>query len=229
MRKFKTSRHKKSILYIFFMIFFINIMLFRYYDKHIYSIMVDYASSKLEYLTTMYIKKDIVPKNANLDKLITLSKNNQDVLLSMDINTDYAYQISSEISTNIQNNINELAKGKITINDKSILTNNNNVYILVPLLSANRSALLASFGPQIPIKLDFYQYVLATVEVQAKDYGINNILMEVYLTISYEQKLFFPYNEKKYTRDYKMMLASKMISGSIPEAYGGIITSKSSI
>lgn len=211
------------------LIFIINVALFNYYEKNIYEVAINYATSKLEYITTMYIKKDIVPNNANLDRLITLTKNDKNELLSVDINTDYAYELSSKISTNIQNNINNLISGNISIKDKSIMSNNNNVYVLVPLLSANRSTLLASFGPQVPIKLDFYEYVLATIETKASYYGINSILMEVYLTITYEQKILFPYKEDKFTRDYQLMLGSKMITGSIPEAYGGIISAKSNL
>ena len=77
-----------------------------------------------------------------------------------------------------------------------------------PLLCiiSDNGVLFSSIGPKIPIKISFYEHVLGTVETSISEYGINNALLKVTLTIDLEQKLILPYKEQKVFNQYKLVI-----------------------
>lgn len=232
MKKFKTkNKNKQKMDLIIIMIIIIALIMLHYYDKNINSGVTDYAISKLEEITTLYIKKDIAPKNIKLNDLLIVNLNKNEEITYVDIDMDYAREIMVDIVGKIQNNIFKLESGDI-----SEFTNSNELdnykgilYLKVPLLVNEKQNVLTSIGPKVPIKLSFYEHVLGNVDTSINEYGINNALIKVYMTITLEQKLYLPYREKRFARDYTIILGSKIITGKVPTIYGDSIKKSSSI
>lgn len=230
MKKFKVKKKRK--VYIEFVLTLIIILCFlslKYYNEKISTKIIDISSSKLEEITTLYIKKNIAPINADLSKLVNVTENAKGEILMSDVNYNYAYDIMVEIVKKIQDSILELENGDISSfqNHNELKTHNNNLYLLIPLGMNSRGVLFSALGPKIPIKISFYEHVLGTIETTISEYGINNALVKVNMIIDLEQKLILPYNEKKVCRQYTLELGAKIINGTVPSIYGGSIFQKS--
>ena len=232
MKRFKTRRRRKhNMMIILLLTVLVTISLLWYYNHNISPKMLDIAKSKLEEITTLYIKKDITPIDADLSRLILTTKNEKNEILTVDVDMDYAYDIMIEILRKIQDNILTLESGDISYfkNNNELKSYNGSVYLLVPLGLAHEGVLFSNLGPKVPIKLSFFEHVLGTVETTVTGYGINNALLKVYLTVTLEQKLIIPYKEETFKRNFTLLLGSSIITGSVPTIYGGALNSSSNV
>ncbi len=193
-------------------------MFFNYYNKKISPKILNIASTKIEEITNLYIKNNIVPEYVDLDKLINLNKNKKDEILYIDINTTYANEIMVNVVKKIQQNIFEF-----NINDSIIKKHQNNTYIKVPLLLADDGVLINNLGPKIPIKINFYEHAFGNIEVELEDYGINNAILKIFLEVTLEQKIYIPYKEEKLNKTFRLLIGSKVITGTVPSIYGGTL------
>lgn len=219
MRIFKTKT-KKNIWYTFVLIFLFVVILIIYYNKKLSINIIDVASTKLEEITNYYVKRNIVPQNSDVNDLININKNDKDEILYVDIDTEKANAIMVDIITKIQNNINDME-----FEDKLLKKHNDNIYIELPISFSNGS-LVSNLGPKIPVKLSFYEQVLASVDTEVTNYGINNALVKIYLTVDLEQKIYVPFKKEKFTRQYRLLLSAKMINGRVPSFLGGTISNQ---
>ena len=69
--------------------------------------------------------------------------------------------------------------------------------------------------------------VLTNIKTKITDYGINNALVEIYVTVVLDTNLISPVVEKSSKIDYDVLVASTVVNGRVPEVYGGLIQSKS--
>lgn len=231
MKRFKSKKIKNNNSLNIFMIIILSIIMINYYDKRISEKIVDIASSKLEEITTLYIKRDIVPTNIELNKLIDVITNENNEIIYIDIDMDYSRVLLIDIVSKIQNNILLLEKGAIENFDNSneVKSFKNNLYLEIPLQTYRKGVLLNSIGPKIPIKMSFYEHVLGNIDTKVEEYGINNAIIKVVFDIELEQKIILPYKEEKIKRNYSLVLGSKVIPGKVPSLYNGSYNKTSSI
>lgn len=226
MKKFRTKIKTREKFDWMVIVILVSVIIFiHYYNKYVSYKIIDLAGTKLEEITNLYVKKDIVPKDVELEKLIVIKQNSKEEIISLDIDMQYANGIMKEIVTKIQNNI-------FTISNQSsniLKSYNGNSYIVIPISLVSNGALLSNIGPKIPIKLTFYEQAFGNVDVELIEYGINNALLKVYLTITIEQKLLIPFKENKINKEYNLLLGAKVINGSVPSIYGGALNKSSSI
>lgn len=232
MKKFKTKKRLKKRIEIYIVLIIIIVLsLLHYYDNKISDKILDLTLAKLEQITTIYIKKDIAPKNVELNDLIKINLNSNQEIIYVDIDTDYARELMIETVGKIQNNIYKLEQGDFGVdkNMNELRINDNHIYLLLPLMLANDGVLMQSLGPKIPIKVSFFEYVFGNIDTEVIEYGINNALIKISLTISLEQKIIIPYKEQKKIREYSIILGSKIIPGKVPSIYGGTMKNSSPI
>lgn len=224
MKRFKTKSVKvKHNELLILLIIIIILLLLKFYNKNITKKILDIASTKIEEVTNLYIKNNIVPESVDIEKLININKNAKGEILYVDIDTNYANQIMVSVIKKIQNNIFEL-----DINDYLLKKHEGNAYLKVPLFLADDGALINNLGPKIPVKLNFYEHAFGNIEVELLDYGINNAMIKVYLEVILEQKIYIPYKEEKLNKKFSLLIGSKIITGTVPNIYGGAIHKSSS-
>lgn len=231
MKRFKTRKKSHGrIDFVLLIIAFTTLFILHFYNTNISPKIVEIASSKLEEITTIYIKKDIVP-TVDLDELITINLNSAGEIIYVDIDHDYANEIMVSVVGKIQNNILELEKGNIKEfqNSNELKNYNGNLYLSVPIGLAHNGYLFSNLGPKIPIRISFFEHVLGNIDTTITEYGINNALLKVYMTVSLEQKLMIPYKSQTFTRDYSLVLGSKVIIGTVPSIYGPSLKTTSPI
>ena len=89
--------------------------------------------------------------------------------------------------------------------------------------------MFSNLGPKIPVKIKFIGSILTGVKTKVTDYGINNSLIEVYTTISIQTLVITPVSKDRKTRNYEILVSSKIIEGKVPEIYGGVMEKSSNI
>ena len=227
MRTFKTKRkNKKYIQVMLISIVILTSILINYYGTNISKKIELIAQEKLEEISILYIKKDITPDNIELNELIKINLNEKQEIIYTDIDMDYARKVMVDIVGKIQNNIYKLESGNISNfkNANELKSNDGNLYLLVPLMLYTDNVLVQNLGPKVPIKLSFYENVFGDIKTNITEYGINNALITIELTIELEQKIIIPYKEKEYKRVFSIPLGSKVINGKVPNIYGNGLT-----
>lgn len=89
----------------------------------------------------------------------------------------------------------------------------------VPIGQALDSALLASFGPRVPIRFEPIGDAKVELSTRQKDAGINMILVEVYMRIHTELSVIIPFNAASQTVDTEIPISYLMVVGDVPMYY----------
>ena len=66
-------------------------------------------------------------------------------------------------------------------------------------------------------------------KTKVKEYGINNVLVELYLNIRIVNDIITIGSRDSFENNFEVIIASRLITGDIPDYYGGIIEKSSSI
>jgi sporulation protein YunB len=91
----------------------------------------------------------------------------------------------------------------------------------VPLGLATKNTLLSNLGPQVPVQFEIIGDVQSNVETAAKELGINNTYMEVYINISVEMNVIIPRRTETIVIKNKIKVGDLFIPGKVPEFYNG--------
>lgn len=232
MRMFKTKRKRIKVIEIYLTIIVVIVtLMLQSYNSKVSDKIIGISKDKLEEITTLYIKKNITPKGLEFNKLINVNINKDGEIIYVDIDNDYARNIMVDIVGKIQQNIFELEKGNIKgfENNNELKSYKGKLYIEVPMLISEKGVIFSNIGAKIPVKLSFYEHVLGNVDTKITEYGINNALVTVYMSITLEQKIIVPYLEEKIKHDYSIVLGSKIINGKVPSLYNGVMNKTSSV
>ncbi|MNC29927.1 Sporulation protein YunB [compost metagenome] len=89
----------------------------------------------------------------------------------------------------------------------------------IPLGQALGSSLIASFGPDVPIKIEPQGAVKVELNTRQKDAGINMILVEVYIHIVTEVAVVIPFDMKPQVVDTEIPVSYLMVVGDVPMYY----------
>ena len=225
------KKHKISniVLLIVGLIFFFTYLLFNSYSKKLNDKIVDVSELELKKWTKKFLSQNIgydLLNNKKIDNIINIHTNNDDEILYVDYNLDNSYDILEDITTEINNKIEDLENGKEII-DRNLYSSKNGLYLKVPLFIASNNILLSNLGPKIILPINFIGSILTNIKTKITDYGINNALVEMYVTIEITEELITPVTKKEIVIDYDVLIASKVINGRVPEFYGGGIYTKS--
>lgn len=89
----------------------------------------------------------------------------------------------------------------------------------VPIGQAVNSALLASFGPEIPIRLVPVGNVKADLGTRVQNAGINMILVEVYVRIIAEVTVIIPFDTDTEIVETEIPISYSLVVGDVPSYY----------
>ena len=81
------------------------------------------------------------------------------------------------------------------------------------------NGLISNVGPKIPIKVILIGDVNSTISSNVKDYGINNVLIEVKVNVNVSVLVSVLLNSKKVNVNISRVIAMKIIQGDIPNYY----------
>ena len=89
----------------------------------------------------------------------------------------------------------------------------------VSLGNIYHSSLFANIGPTIPIKLVFSGQTNVDIDLKTKEYGINNIMVEIDAVVTVKEITTMPISSKQKTIKVRSPISIDIIKGNIPENY----------
>ncbi len=210
---------KKSDIYlviviIIFIVTYIFIKIFTYKSE---SILINYAKRNSTNVVSNLINDsiyNILYDNGSYDDLIIINKNDLNEINSLNFNNVSINNILYLSTNNILNNI------------KKLESNNNMIYY-VPSGVIYSLPILVNIGPKIPFKIDILGDVNNETNINVREYGINNVVVEVVLNIELTVQVILPFISETLNIDKQIILDSKIIQGSIPNYYGNYGYNKS--
>ncbi len=236
MKTFKTKKQikiSKLLMIIISLIFFLTFILFSWYSQKVSPKVMEVAKIKLEKFTQSFLSRNIgygILNDKNLENILQINKNKDGEILYVDYNLDKAYEALEIITNVLYENINSLEKGNFSgIDDTEISSTKNGLLLELPFFISSNNPLLASLGPKIYIRVDFVGSILTNINSKITNYGMNNVLVELYVTIKITEELITPVTKEQIIVDYDVLVASKVINGRVPLYYGGLLSNDSNI
>lgn len=216
--KFKNwkSKTKKRIIISFFASLLVTLFLVTIFVKNISSGLTEYIAKTVNKENTLILKEAFSHSqnsNIDIDNLIMVVKNSKEEITEV----NFDMKSASELLSSITGYMNE------HISDYNYL----GYRIDVPIGILSKNPLLTNVGPKIPIKVELSDVALGNVKTVVKPFGINNALVEVYLDIILRSSILYPFEVIEENTSYSSLITSKIITGKVPDFFGGTINSKS--
>ncbi len=203
--------------------FFLIVMI----DKRINVILDQYINIEVERVTGNIVSRavsEVMAKEEYKSLLVTGDKN-------ISYNTQGINKLIDSISLCVHNKLMDLEKGdaddifgieryrksKFKKMSKGILCD-------ISLGSIRNSSLFANVGPTIPIKLTFTGQVKAEIDIKTKEYGINNVIVEMSVIVSVREQASMPLTSKQKDIVVTEPLSIEIIKGEIPDYYNGLVS-----
>lgn len=206
---------------LFFVFFCSNIILF-FISQRMDVILRQYIDVEAERLINNVINKAISERVAtrNYGKLYTYDDKN----IIYDTNT--INSMKEDINEYVQNILLKLDNGSI---DKYFMSTRlysgrfknikKGIVCDVSIGSIKGSTIFANMGPTIPIRLVFNSQLNSDIDVHVKEYGINNIMVKVYLIVKIKEQIIMPLNSKRKTITIRVPISMDIIKGDVPRYY----------
>ena len=216
---------KTNYFIIFLVIFIITRMMLKHIGGklayHIENIVIKNVNKSVYNSVFSIVGSDELGSEELLD-VISLSKNNDGEVISIDYKMNIAYDVLSDCIEDLYSSITSLDMNSLY---KSGI---NNVYY-IPMGLIYNNVLLDNLGVRIHCKLNFISDIDIGFKTKVKDYGVNNLLIELYLVVDIKNYIMSPSTYKEFGEKYEILVASKIVLGRIPMYYNGIMEKSSSI
>ncbi len=229
MNKFKSSKKKNNkvinlIVIIFLIITFFASIIFAKINNMITNNMSRVADKRIEKFLYSYVTNyiyDTCLKENNYDNLIKINYKNNEIT-SVDYDLKKTYVILNNISNALNDAIKKLEKGtNVTdTNDLYLKSSDKGLILFLPLGIMSNKIYLTNLGPKIPVKIIFIGKYLSNIKTKVTSYGINNGLLEIYVTLTLSGETISPVNKNEIKLDYDILIAAKVVEGKVPNLYG---------
>ncbi len=219
---------------IFIIIILLTIFLVNRFNKKVTPHLLQVAESSINKLNEsilMQYRVSDVYKEIPIDEAIIITKNDNDEIISVDFKLDNAYKALGVITEYLRNNLNSINTRNQILKyyNEDLSSGLDSIVLSIPIGVASNGLFLANLGPRIPVKVSYMGYLATSVRITLEDYGINNVLISLYIDSSITNEIIVPSIAKEINHSYSILLASKIIQGSVPEYYGGKMETKSNI
>ena len=222
----RLKRKRKNNYFIIFLVIFIitRMMLKDIGGKlayHIENIVIKNVNKSVYNSVFSIVGSDELGSEELLD-VISLSKNNDGEVISIDYKMNIAYDVLSDCIEDLYSSITSLDMNSLY---KSGI---NNVYY-IPMGLIYNNVLLDNLGFRIPCKINFISDIDIGFKTKVKDYGVNNLLIELYLVVDIKNYIMSPSTYKEFGEKYEILVASKIVMGRIPMYFGDSMEKSSTI
>ena len=222
---------RKILIFTIFVIFFslINILIINYKTKNRildYTTMI--ASKVTKYIVNnAYIREKI---NYYANDIYDVIKSDTNEIKNIVYDSGVINDLMNSITNRIYNMFNMLEtsdlksiniRENILVADSSI---KDGIVLEVPTGIVFENYILANLGPRIPVKISMTGEFESYVSSEVKEYGINNALITISITIKATERITMPFITEAIEIENKIPIFISMINGSIPNYYiGGFV------
>lgn len=202
-----TKLRRKHVFMIVFILFLVFAMQsFIYIEKNLRPHLMAVAKIRIKQVATEAINAAITEKIANdtnLEKLIEWKTDRNENITGFMLNYAEHMRISSQTVNIVQNTLNHAVERKDRI----------------PLGEAFESAIIASYGPTVPIRFVPEGAVKIDLNTRQKDAGINMLLIEVYIRIMTEVTVIIPFHAETEIVETEIPISYLLVVGDVPMYY----------
>lgn len=221
--KFRGRRKKHNNIY--FIIFIIIV-----YCTFLLEYIENKADDMLVRSVQLLVNKDVykiiydginnVFINEDVDDMVEIVSNESGEVLSIDYKFNDCYRLLNKYKDYIYDSL--------TTTDFSDKYYEDGVYFVSSSL-INNAMLFNNLGLKIPMKVNVATDLRINFKTKVKSYGINSILVELYLIINVHSWFVNPFNDGKFGETQEYVISSKIINGKIPDYFGGVLEKSSAI
>lgn len=239
--KKERKNYKLNIIILIVTIIIICIILsFRFINKKIMPNMLDYAEIETNKIATIVISKAInneVINQIDLDDLFITSTDTSGNINIVDFNPVIVNKMIGMITLNVHEYLKKLEMGKVDelgINDVSAFASKNKlkkgIIYEIPTGVIFDNVILSNIGPKIPVKLSLIGDVSTNYKTDVTNYGINNALIKLIITVDITEQVILPFKAKQVKVQAEIPLALKLVQGVVPNYYfnGAVVPNISS-
>lgn len=202
--KRNTNKQKKKIQKILITLFAILLIIKLLFD-YINPMFEDMCITKAKAVAIQIINKKTQDSIDKIDynDLVTIIKDNNGNITMVKANAFSINRISVEITTDIQDT----------------LQNESQTQILIPLGSISGNEVLSNLGPKIPIQINPTGVVTTEFRSEFEAAGINQTLHRIYLYTVCRINIITPYRILSNEVSSEVIVAESIIVGPVPDSY----------
>lgn len=211
----------KKLIKIFLILIIILIpinLILNYINKKISPKLTNYAELEIRKISNLIITKSITKESLekiNINDIFIINKNNNNEILTVDLDTIKINNLIREATINIEENLKQLELGNI--NEYNELKKG--VVLEIPLGQIYNNFLLNNKGPKIPVKLKIIGDMEMETKTKVTNYGINSALIEISLETRIKEKVILPITSKEIQVTQSTPIAIKLVQGTVPNYY----------
>lgn len=199
-----------------------------YIDKRVNAILDQYINIEVERLTGNIVNRAVSEVMSSEDYKNILQEGLKDGHISY--KTQSINRLTDKISLYVHDKLMNLEAGDIPdlfvvdrFRNGKFKKMDNGILCDISLGSVRNSSLFANVGPTIPIKLTFTGVVNAELDVKIKEYGINNVIVEMDVIVKVREHASMPLTSKRKDIVVKEPISIEIIKGEIPDYYNGVL------
>jgi sporulation protein YunB len=199
------SRKKIFFIVLVFMTF-LTLQTFVFIEANLREPLMNIAKVRVKQMATQAINTAItqrIAQETEVRNLIEWTTDRSGKPTSLVLNHAEHMQIASNTVQVVQNTLDNLQKFPEYI----------------PLGQALNSAILASFGPDIPVRFVPAGATQVSMNIRQKDAGINMVLVEVYIDISVEVSIIIPFGTDREVVTTEVPITYVLVAGDVPMYY----------
>lgn len=211
----------KKLIKIFLILIIILIpinLILNYINKKISPKLTNYAELEIRKISNLIITKSITKESLekiNINDIFIINKNNNNEILTVDLDTIKINNLIREATINIEENLKQLELGNI--NEYNELKKG--AVLEIPLGQIYNNFLLNNRGPKIPVKLKIIGDMEMETKTKVTNYGINSALIEISLETRIKEKVILPITSKEIEVIQSTPIAIKLVQGTVPNYY----------
>lgn len=163
----------------------------------------------------------------NYNNIYTFHYNNNDEIIGADYNTNYINKYLVKYTNKFKKNTQHNLYNKYLNKYFKKINLKNNIYLMVPMGILSDNPFIYNFGPNLFLGYDYLCTYNFYLDFDAKNYGLNNILVNLYLVVDVDQSIFKPVLTTTNKNTYRFLLSSQIVYGRVADFLNSGINIKS--
>ncbi len=186
----------------------LSMFLFVFIERNLKGPLMAVATVRVKQVATQAINKAIMDQvshqsDSDVKNLIDWKMNGGGKISGFMLNSSAYMKITSDTTETVQSTLDHMGE----IPDH------------IPVGQALGSAIIASFGPTVPVKFQPIGAVKVDLNTRQQNAGINMILVEVYMHVIAEVSIIIPFDTQPETVDTEIPISYLLVVGDVPMYY----------
>lgn len=199
-------KRRKIVFIILILFLLLSLQSFIFLERNLREPLMHVATMRVKQKATEAINRAIserIAKSADVDRLIDWRTDAGGQVSGLMLNYAEHMKIAGETVQIVQTALQEMERMPEHI----------------PLGRALDSAILSSFGPDVPIRFEPVGAVKVELNTRKQDAGINMLLVEVFIRVTAEVMIIIPFDTKPEKVETEIPISYVLVVGDVPMYY----------